>query len=184
MELLEKVELIREKTGVSYEDAKAALVACNEDVLDAIVYLEKLGKVVRTQTASYSTEQGQTQSQSKEFMIAQQKYEKDCNKKSFGDLLKGFLNQCVKLLKKSCETSFEVYRKGAVILSVPVLVLIICFLFAFWGVLALLIVGLFCDCKYYFKGFAKMHVDLNDMCEKASETAEQIKNDLNNTINN
>ena len=33
---------IREKTGVSYEDAKSALEACNYDLLDAIVYLEKL----------------------------------------------------------------------------------------------------------------------------------------------
>ena len=42
MDQLEKVEKIREKTGVSYEDAKSALEACNYDLLDAIVYLEKL----------------------------------------------------------------------------------------------------------------------------------------------
>ena len=35
MEKLEKVELIREKCGVSYEDAKAALDACGDDTLDA-----------------------------------------------------------------------------------------------------------------------------------------------------
>ena len=45
MELLEKVEKIREKTGVSYEEAKAALEACGEDVLDALVYLENQGKI-------------------------------------------------------------------------------------------------------------------------------------------
>lgn len=44
MEKLEKVELIREKCGVSYEDAKAALDACGDDTLDAIIWLEKQGK--------------------------------------------------------------------------------------------------------------------------------------------
>ena len=38
MDQLEKVEKIREKTGVSYEDAKDALEACNYDLLGAIVY--------------------------------------------------------------------------------------------------------------------------------------------------
>ena len=45
MDKLEKVEKLREKTGVSYEDAKNALEACDYDLLDAIIYLEKLDKV-------------------------------------------------------------------------------------------------------------------------------------------
>ena len=51
MDQLEKVEKIREKTGVSYEDAKSALEACNYDLLDAIVYLEKLGKIKAPEVA-------------------------------------------------------------------------------------------------------------------------------------
>ena len=42
MDKLEKVEKLREKTGVSYEEAKNALEACDYDLLDAIIYLEKL----------------------------------------------------------------------------------------------------------------------------------------------
>ena len=45
MDKLEKVEKLRAKTGVSYEDAKNALEACDYDLLDAIIYLEKLDKV-------------------------------------------------------------------------------------------------------------------------------------------
>ena len=41
----EKVELLRQKANVTYEEAKDALKACNGDMLDAMVYLEKLGKV-------------------------------------------------------------------------------------------------------------------------------------------
>jgi NACalpha-BTF3-like transcription factor len=41
MENLEKVELVREKCNVSYEEARDALEACDYDVLDAIVMLER-----------------------------------------------------------------------------------------------------------------------------------------------
>ena len=36
MDKLEKVEKLRAKTGVSYEDAKNALEACDYDLLDAV----------------------------------------------------------------------------------------------------------------------------------------------------
>ena len=38
---LEKIDLVRERTGASYGDAKEALDACNDDILEALVYLEK-----------------------------------------------------------------------------------------------------------------------------------------------
>ena len=57
MDNLEKVERIREKTGVSYEDAKIALEASGNDMLDAIVYLEKLGKVNGPKQSQYVTKQ-------------------------------------------------------------------------------------------------------------------------------
>ena len=45
MEFFEKVEALREKANVSYEVAKEAMEACNYDMLDAMIYLEKQGKV-------------------------------------------------------------------------------------------------------------------------------------------
>ncbi len=55
MDKLEKVEKLREKTGVSYEDAKNALEACDYDLLDAIIYLEKLDKVKAPEVESFTT---------------------------------------------------------------------------------------------------------------------------------
>lgn len=46
MEKLEMVELVREKSGVSYEEAREALEACEYDVLDAIVKIEREHKPV------------------------------------------------------------------------------------------------------------------------------------------
>ena len=41
MEILEKVELVRERTHVSYERAREALEACDYDVLEAIIAIER-----------------------------------------------------------------------------------------------------------------------------------------------
>lgn len=38
---LEKIDVIRERTGVSYTEAKEALEACDGNVVDALIYIEK-----------------------------------------------------------------------------------------------------------------------------------------------
>ena len=63
MEFFEKVEALREKANVSYEVAKEAMEACNYDMLDAMIYLEKQGKVNSGSTASYTTSSGTDTSQ-------------------------------------------------------------------------------------------------------------------------
>ena len=44
MDKLEKAEKIREYAGVTYEEALSALEASGEDMLDAMLLLEKQGK--------------------------------------------------------------------------------------------------------------------------------------------
>ena len=41
---LEKVDQVIERTGVSYAEAKEALELSNEDVVDAIIYIENQKK--------------------------------------------------------------------------------------------------------------------------------------------
>lgn len=38
---LEKIDLVRERTGAAYSEAKEALEACEGNVVDAIIYMEK-----------------------------------------------------------------------------------------------------------------------------------------------
>ena len=44
MDQMEKIETLREKTGCTYTEAKAALEASNGDLLDALCWLEQRGK--------------------------------------------------------------------------------------------------------------------------------------------
>lgn len=176
MDKLEKVEKLREKTGVSYEQAKKALEACDYDVLDAIIYLENLGYVKKPDMAQYSTEIPMQSSET--FEKAQDNYREASKKQTFGQTMDRFFGWCGKLLKKSIEKKFSVTRRGETILDVPVLILILAILFAFWVTIPLLIVGLFCECKYAFSGVESFEVNINDAFDKASQTAENIKNDF------
>ncbi len=172
MELLEKVEKIREKTGVTYEEAKKALEECGEDMLDALVYLEKQGKTKSAETATYTTKA----EFSEEVKKAAKKYE-DSTKETFGDHVKKFLRWCGELIRKGCENFFIVSKNDEEVISMPVLVLVL-LLFAFAIVLPLLVVGLFCGFRYSFKGNITKAVDVNTACEKASEAVDTIKQEF------
>lgn len=98
--------------------------------------------------------------------------------KSTSEMFGNFVKWCKRMLKKSCETRFQVSKENTQKFSVPVLVLIIGGLVAFWLIVLLLIAGMFTGYQYRFIGLENSSIDLNDMCQKASETCQNIKNDV------
>ena len=174
MEQLEKVEKLREKTGVTYEEAKKALEENQWDLLDAIVALENQGKIKGPQMSAYSTDRDQFG----DFEKAAQDYEESSSRMTFGQAADKFLKWVGGMIKKGSENFFEVKKDGKDILSIPVLVLVIVFLVAFWLVSILLVVGLFCGFQYSFRGNIAKTIDINSACDKASKTCENIKKDF------
>lgn len=174
MELLEKVEKIREKTGVSYEDAKKALEEAGGDILDAIVLLENQGKIKGPARQTYST-CGEEASQ--ELKEAARVYEKKTGD-GFGSSVRKFMRWCGELIRKGCENFFIVSKSGEEIITVPVLLLVVLLLFAFWIVVPLLVIGLFFGFRYAFKGAITRAVDVNMACDKAAEAAENVKQEF------
>lgn len=174
MDNLEKVEKIREKTGVSYEEAKEALEATNYDVLDAIVYLEKNGKVKGPEVQVVTVEEKDKKERREKFKKTQDDYEKNCNRKA-KNYFAEFFKWLGKLLQKSIDTSFVVERKHEKILTMPVLVLIVLLFFIFWIVCPLIIVGLFLDCRYRFEGISDPNFNINEFCDKCADGAENLK---------
>lgn len=177
MDNFEKVEKIREKTGVSYEDAKNALERNNYDLLDAIIDLERQGKIAAPKQESFTTSTT-NDNHAKEFENAQKSYENDCKDTTVGEVIDKFFKWCGKIIKKGCDTSFTVTRHEQTVITIPVIVLVLLLVFAFWIIIPLLIVGLFCSCKYHFHGFQSTTVDINDLCDKASDACENIKKDI------
>ena len=178
MENFEMVEKLREKTGVSYEEAKKILEEKNYDMLDAVIELERQGKVVAPKEGSYTAGASQDMENVKKFEIAQKQYEKDCKKNNFKEGCKNLADFFRALFRKSLEIDFNINKEGKQIASVPLLVLILLLIGFFWITVPLIIIGLFFGITYNFTGVDKVVVDVNDVCDKASQTAENIKNEF------
>lgn len=176
MEQFEKVEKLREKANVSYEEAKEALEASNWDILDAIVYLEKLGKVKEPKTAAYTT--GTDNSTGSEYKTSQPD-----DGTSFSELIGKFFKWCGKVIKKGNENSFVIRKGNDTPVCLPVTVFVLLVFFAFWVTIPLLIVGLFFGFKFSFKGPDLEKNAVNDFMDKASYTAESIKDDFKSGMN-
>ena len=176
MDTIEKAEKIREKTGVTYEEAKDALEAAGGDMLDALVYLERKGKVKEPEVSVYTTKNEDTEN-SDAFQEAAKSYEK-AEKETFSDQVKKFVKWCGGLVKKGCENFFIISKGNEELATLPVLVMVLLLLFAFWLMVPLLIVGLFFGFQYRFKGAITQAVDVNTACEKAAEAAETIKQEF------
>ena len=176
MEKLEKVEVIRKKCGVSYEDAKAALDACNDNILDAIIWLEKQGKTDKN-TASYTAESTSKSHVSSEMKKAQIAYQESSKKSDFSEHMNSFWDKCKDLLRKSMDTEFIITRHNEQFMTMPILVPIAGFFL--WGAtLWLLILGLFFDFRYHIKEAQPIIVDINETMDKAADAAETIKKDV------
>lgn len=168
MEQLEKVEKLRQRANVSYEEAKAALEACNWDLLDAMVYLEKLGKVKGPSQTSYSTNyEEQTRYESVKDKIGEQKPAVE----TFWIKLKRL---CRALWQIGKNNYFCVHQRDAEIIKVPVWIFVLALLISWELILVVMIVALFFQCKYSFVGKDNLE-EANRAMEKASEVADKLK---------
>jgi hypothetical protein len=169
MDNFEKVEKLKERAKVSYEEARNALESCNWDMLDAMIYLEKNGRVNGPEQESYSTQNVIT-------IVEAPKEEK----KSFTDYVKLLGQWCCRVLEKGNRNSFCVDRNGEEMIELPLTVLVVLLLCAFWVIIPLLIVGLFFNMKYRFVG-PDMHTvdtELNRAMDGAANVASNIKGEF------
>ena len=171
MDNFEKVEKLREKANVSYEEAKAALENSNWDMLDAMIYLEKNGKVFRAGNESYSTQREKS-------TVNPMPETEENEENEFTDALKRFGRWCLKWIKRGNTNYFRVTHKGKEVITIPITLLVVLLCFAFWVVLPLLVIGLFFNMRYHFEGPNVRAVDLNQAMEEAADTAENIKHEF------
>lgn len=176
MEKLDKVELVVQKTGVTYEEARSALEQCNYDVLDAIVLLEQQGKT-QARTAHHTTDHA-NQPMSTDMERAQRAYQHSTRNTRFQDVAQRVLQSLKRLCSRGLEVSFVVERHGEQVLSIPVLILVILILFLFPATIPLLVVGLFFGFRYHFEGLNNGSVNVNDVMDKVADGAESLRHDV------
>ncbi len=168
----EKITKLCEKVMVTREEADAALAANNDDILDAVLYLESLGRIRTPRTATY-VEDMQEESYSEE-PVRKHKSE------SFGEAVGRFCAWIVKLVKAGCENYLDIAKDGETKARIPLIVPALLLIPCFWLEAILLIVGLCFGCQYSFSGPAfKKDGKANQFARKASESTEQFREQFN-----
>ena len=126
MEKIELVETVRKKAGVGYADAKAALDACGDDVLDALVWLEERG-YSQTGTARASTG-APGAGVSSEMRAAQDAYARSAQ--SGPRAAAGWLSRaaaaCRRFLRRGMDSKVVSYRNGEKSVQLPLLPTVVC----------------------------------------------------------
>lgn len=169
---LEQVERLREKADVSYEEAKAVLEEAGGSLLDALILLEKRGKVGpgAGHSARYSTRPG-AGSEPVQGYCPQPAAEPEED----GDQGSGLWHFIRGLLRRSLDNSLEVWRREELLVSIPLLISILLLILAPWICLPLLVLGLLFGCRYRLTG-----PDFDD--SPAGETVNRAARTVGDTV--
>ncbi len=174
MDMFEKVDKLRERANVSYEEAKDALDRSNGDILDAMILLEREGKTRKEGGECYSTSGIVTPQFSQENTNND---EKKARRERVRETGRTFGEKVKSLFQKSLVNYLVIERHGEKIIKMPVLAMILVFLFAWYAAVIAIVVSLFCECKYSFVGEGDLKT-ANDVCEKAGDLANQVKDKI------
>jgi hypothetical protein len=180
---MESVERLRQKANVTYEEAKAALDACGDDILEAMIYLERQGKVKPPQNGGYYSSRNQAEPEKESTSSNGRNHESTGTGETFGQLVGKFFRWCGKIIDKGNHNSFEVRREDKVVISVPVTILVLLLIFAFWVVIPLILIGLFFGCRYFFRGPDLEPTGMNRFMDSAANAADNLKNDVKGCCN-
>ncbi len=182
MKSYEMVEMLSEKAHVTLDKAKEALENSNWDMLDAAIYLEKKSvEQSGTQAQSYNVQpvqipnyQQNAQTQN-DFNAQKKESKKEC---SFSKAFGRFCGIVKNLFKDGMASSFIVTKSEKQIAEIPVAAFVILMICFFEILVPLMIVGLFFDFKYSFRGKGVEKITLNDVMQKASSVSEQMKSEF------
>lgn len=172
MDEFEKVEKLRQRVDVTYEEAKEALGQSDGDLLDAVIWLEKQGKAVKSgQTTRSTNYDDQT-----DYVSVQETVEEENRKseRTLGQKIKYLFH----LIWIKCKNNkFVVERAGNRIVTLPVWILILALIISFWTVGIVLIIGLFFDCRYAIVGPDDLGF-VNETLDKAGEVVDKVKDEF------
>ena len=197
---LEQVEALRARADVSYEEARAALEGSGGDLLDALIALERAGKLRSggARGAFFTTRPGGEDApppppggpaaepgggERPRFLglaltVGQGRKKRaraEGEASGFAARLRELLLAAADLLRHCTVNQFEVWRNGERMTSLPVLILILLVVLAYWISLPLLVIGLLFGCRYRFSG-----PDLDD--NRVGETVNRVSDSVRDAV--
>ncbi|MBR2257933.1 MAG: hypothetical protein IJ899_11545 [Blautia sp.] len=168
MDMMNKVEMLREKANITYEEAKRVLDEADGDLLEAMILLERRGKVRKPETDIAPFVEEDTASEEKNKTKEKAADEKKDKK------VKNTMKKIMNVLKNN---SFCIYRKGEELFKMPVWAFAL-ILFFFWEpVIPIMIIALFFDVRYAFTGKDDLS-GANRFMDKAGEMADEMSSEF------
>ena len=184
MTQFEMAENISEKCNVTLEEAKSALEAGDWNMLTAAQQIEvdKVRRLQELEAVASGCEAATAQAVAEEAAVEEQveateKIEETAQAEN-GERrrkLGGLGARIRRLVACGNRNRFVVRRGDARVLDVPVTVLAIFALAAFWPCLLVLAIGLFAGCRYGFNGRELGREGINDALGRVADTAERVK---------
>lgn len=178
MERNEMIEILIGKVNISREEAQEVLEKCNFDLLDSIIYLERMGKVENNETTTIIEMKKEEQEKEDE------NEKKEGNKKhdekfgGIGEVVGRVFKFLGKILKKGNNHFFEVRKENEKPIRISLTISVLLLIFLAVPSIVLLIVGLFCGYKYSISGPNVNYDGVNNIFEEVSKSADTIKNDF------
>lgn len=145
---IDKVDLIRERANVSYEEAKDALEKSSGDIVEALIYLEKDEKI-RKERISIG---------------------RRVNESTFGQRIKDFV-------KEMHGHSFIIEKNAESIINIPSTIALLLLLFAFPMTVIALFAAVLMGCKVVIKKKNGAKLDLKKKIDDAFESEEKNKSE-------
>ena len=170
MDNMEKVEKLRERANVTYEEAKQALEENNWDLLDAMVSLEKQGKTKEPGQTTYSTRY----EQQTEYLPVKETIEEKNRKKPRERKLRGLIRNFIRICR---DNSFHVTRNGEEVIQVPVFILVLALLLFWKPLIIVMIIALFFNFRYRFGGKDDLK-GVNDFMDSAGDMADRVRSEF------
>ena len=194
MDNYQKVEQLVNKAGCSYEDAKAALEGCEWDMLDAVISLEREGKISK-ETAEQKTEEpieiipevssdkvSGNNSQQITYVYAEGQdgnnggTENTGNSKKEPKKIRKLWNRIKSILMNNRMLIFK--SNGQQIVDLPILIPVIALIAFFWATLILAGVAMVFGCRFHFEGEDLGKATINNTMDKATDYAEKVRSDF------
>lgn len=169
---------LAEKMGVSQEEAQAALDAAGGDLLDAALALSGQGKGENGCAAAYTTRPGGETLPK----VLPPAVRREQERQEGREAVRDFGTMVRSLLRHSLENRLEIWYRGRCTSTVPVLILVILMIVAFWVVLPLVFVGLICGCRYRFSGPDLGKESINQGMEQISQAVDEVKNQVKDEV--
>ncbi len=158
MEHFELVEKLREKAGLTYEEAKLVLEESNWDLLEAMVRLENTGRMNSAHKAQAEAPQGAAQQAAghADDTKAQAQEKAQAAREQRMEKTDGMLHTAGSFLSRIADlgmrNTLEMRRDGKAVMSLPLLVVVLLMLVAFWLVVPAAVVAMLMGFRFGLKG--------------------------------